>query len=210
MDKKNVDYSLYLCTDSALMSRYGVEKTVYEAVTGGVTAVQLREKNASSREFFELAVRLRKITVELGVPLIINDRLDIALAADADGAHLGQSDLPCSAARKILGEEKIIGVTAPTVEAAKAAQRDGADYIGVGAMFKTSTKSDAKINTFGNLAAIRSAVKIPIVAIGGIKRSNILKLKGSGINGAAVISDIACDESPSAAAAVLRELIKKI
>lgn len=207
-DKKNVDYRLYICTDSGLMSHRTVEESVEAVLRGGATVIQLREKNASSRELFELAVRVKKVTDSFGVPLIIDDRVDIALAADAAGVHLGQSDLPCAAARRLLGENKIIGVTAPTPELAAQAAADGADYLGVGAMFATSTKTDAKPNTRENLAAVRAAVDIPIVIIGGVKRSNVLTFAGMGINGAAVISDIIADADPEAAAREMKEILK--
>ena len=208
MDKKSINYTLYICTDSGLMSSETVEQSVEAVLKGGAGVIQLREKNASSRELFELAARVKVITDSYGVPLIINDRRDIALAVDADGVHLGQNDLPCAVARKILGDDKIIGITAPTVEAAVKAQADGADYIGVGAMFVTSTKSDAKPNTRENLAAIRAAVDIPIVIIGGVKRTNVLEFSGMGINGAAVISDIIADKDPENAAREMREILK--
>jgi thiamine-phosphate pyrophosphorylase len=184
MDKKSVDYTLYICTDRGLMSSETVEQSVESVIKGGATVIQLREKNASSGEFYEQAKRVKQITDSYGVPLIINDRVDIALAVNADGVHLGQSDLPCSVARA-----------------------DSADYIGVGAMFATSTKSDAKANTKENLAAIRKVVDIPIVIIGGIKRSNVLEFAGMGVNGAAVISDIIADANPEKAA---KEMVLKL
>lgn len=210
MDKKSINYTLYICTDSGLMSSETVEESVKAVLKGGASVIQLREKNVSSRELFELAARVKEITDSYGVPLIINDRVDIALAVDADGVHLGQSDLPCTVARKILGKDKIIGITAPTVEAAVKAQADGADYIGVGAMFVTSTKSDAKPNTRENLAAIRAAVDIPIVIIGGVKRTNVLEFSGMGINGAAVISDIIADKDPENAAREMRKILRAL
>ena len=200
MNKKDISYRLYVCTDSTLMSSSTVEESVEAVLRGGANVIQLREKNASSRELYDLALRVKAVTDHFNVPLIIDDRLDIALAVDAAGVHLGQSDLPCAAARRLLGESKIVGITAPTVELAKKAQSDGADYIGVGAMFVTSTKTDAKPNTRENLAAIRAAVDIPIVIIGGVKRSNVLEFAGMGINGAAVISDIVADPDPESAA----------
>ena len=208
MNKHDISYRLYVCTDSDLMSSRTVEESVGAVLRGGADIIQLREKNASSRELYQLALRVKEITDSFGVPLIIDDRLDIALAADAAGVHLGQSDLPCAAARRILGGDKIVGITAPTVELAAEAQSDGADYIGVGAMFVTSTKSDAKPNTRENLAAIRAAVDIPIVIIGGIKRTNVLDFAGMGINGAAVISDIISDPDPEAAARQMREILR--
>ena len=208
MNKNDVCYRLYVCTDSALMSSTTVEESVEAVLRGGATVIQLREKNASSRELYELALRVKAITDGYGVPLIIDDRLDVALAADAAGVHLGQSDLPCSAARRILGDDKIIGITAPTPELAVKAQADGADYIGVGAMFATSTKTDAKPNTRETLAAVRAAVDMPIVIIGGVKRSNVLTFAGMGIDGAAVISDIVADPDPESAAKEMRDILK--
>lgn len=209
MAKMDIDYTLYICTDSGLMSSKTVEQSVETVLRGGATVIQLREKNAGSRELYELAKRVKAVTDRYNVPLIIDDRLDIALAVDAAGVHLGQSDLPCAVARKLLGEGKIIGITAPTVELAQAAERDGADYIGVGAMFATSTKKGAPANTKENLAAIRAAVEIPIVMIGGVKRANVLEFAGMGVNGAAVISDIIADPDPEGAAAEMREIMKK-
>ncbi len=209
MDKRRTDYSLYICTDSGLMSSPTVEESVEAVLRGGATVIQLREKNASSRELYELALRVKAVTDRYGVPLIIDDRLDVALAVDAAGVHLGQSDLPCTAARRLLGEDKIVGITAPTVELAKQAKAEGADYIGVGAMFVTSTKTDAKPNTRENLAAIRAAVDIPIVIIGGVKRSNVLTFAGMGIDGAAVISDIIADPDPESAAREMKAVLGK-
>lgn len=188
--KLKPDYSLYLCTDSALMSCNTVEESVEKAIIGGCTVVQLREKNCSSRELFELALRVKSITDSYKIPLIINDRIDICLAADADGVHLGQQDLPCAEARKILGEDKIIGVSAALPEEAAAAEAAGADYLGVGAVFATSTKTNTRPVTPETIRAIRAAVSIPFVVIGGVNESNISSLYGLGINGAAVISAV--------------------
>lgn len=210
MNKKDVDYTLYICTDSGLMSAKTVEGSVEAAVKGGATVIQLREKNASSRELYEQALRVKAVTERYGVPLIINDRIDIALAVDADGVHLGQSDMPCDIARRILGKDKIIGITAPTPESAVKAQTDGADYLGVGAMFATATKADAKANTKENLAAVRAAVDIPIVIIGGIKRTNVLQFAGMGVNGAAVISDIIAAPDTEGAAREMKEILKNL
>ncbi len=192
------------------MSSETVEQSVESVIKGGAGVIQLREKSLSSRELFELAKRVKSVTDSYNVPLIINDRLDIALSVDAAGVHLGQSDLPCREARHILGNDKIIGVTAPSVKLAQMAQADGADYIGVGAMFASSTKPNVKVNTIDNLLAIRKAVDIPIAAIGGIKRSNVLALKGTGINAAAVISDIISDKNPEQAAKQMCEILTRL
>lgn len=206
MDKSKIDYSLYLCTDRSLMTAPTLEQAVNDAIKGGCTVVQLREKHAASREFYQLALSLKRITGYYGIPLIINDRLDIAAAVNAEGVHLGQKDLPADIARAVLGEEKIIGVSANNLQAAINAELDGADYIGVGAVFQTSTKTDTKPVTIDKLKEIRSAVKIPMVAIGGIKRSNISQLNGTGINGVAVVSAVIGSQNITAAARELKAL----
>lgn len=206
MDKSKIDYSLYLCTDRSLMTAPTLEHAVNDAIKGGCTVVQLREKHATSREFYQLALSLKRITGYYGIPLIINDRLDIAAAVNAEGVHLGQKDLPADIARAVLGEEKIIGVSANNLQAAINAELDGADYIGVGAVFQTSTKTDTKPVTIDKLKEIRSAVKIPMVAIGGIKRSNISQLNGTGINGVAVVSAVIGSKNITAAARELKAL----
>ena len=206
--KLKPDYSLYLCTDSTLMSCKTVEESVEKAVIGGCTVVQLREKNCSSREFYELALRVKKITDSYKIPLIINDRLDICLAADADGVHLGQQDLPCAEARKILGKDKIIGVSAALPEEAAAAEAAGADYLGVGAVFPTSTKTNTRPVTADTIRAIRAAVSIPFVVIGGVNQSNISSLYGLGINGAAVISAVISQPDITEAARRMKAAVK--
>lgn len=206
--KLKPDYSLYLCTDSTLMSCKTVEESVEKAVIGGCTVVQLREKNCSSREFYELALRVKKITDSYKVPLIINDRLDICLAADADGVHLGQQDLPCAEARRILGKDKIIGVSAALPEEAAAAEAAGADYLGVGAVFPTSTKTNTRPVTAETIRAIRAAVSIPFVVIGGVNQSNISSLYGLGINGAAVISAVIAQSDITEAARQMKAAVK--
>ena len=206
MDKSKIDYSLYLCTDRSLMTAPTLEQAVNDAIKGGCSVVQLREKHATSREFYQLALSLKRITGYYGIPLIINDRLDIAAAVNAEGVHLGQKDLPADIARAVLGEEKIIGVSANNLQAAINAELDGAHYIGVGAVFQTSTKTDTKPVTIDKLKEIRSAVKIPMVAIGGIKRSNISQLNGTGINGVAVVSAVIGSKNITAAAKELKAL----
>lgn len=200
-----IDLTLYLCTDRELMTSETIEQSVELAVKGGATVVQLREKDCSSREFYELALRVKRITQLYGVPLIINDRADIALAADADGVHVGQSDLPCAVVRKMLGLGKIVGVSASTLEQAIAAERDGADYIGVGAMFATGTKTDAKLVSMETLEEIRARVKIPAVVIGGINKNTARLFKGKA-DGIAVVSAIVSQPDPERAARELKEL----
>ncbi|MCD8052945.1 MAG: thiamine phosphate synthase [Lachnospiraceae bacterium] len=185
-----VDYTLYLCTDRNLMTTDTLEEAVEAAIRGGVTVVQLREKDCSSAEFLNQAFRIKEITDCAGIPLIINDRLDVALAVDAAGVHVGQSDFPATVARRLLGPDKLVGVSAATVEEARKAEADGADYLGVGAMFATSTKTNTRPVSMERLAEIRQAVSIPIVAIGGIQASNAAQFRGTGINGLAVVSAI--------------------
>ena len=206
----NIDYTLYLCTDSGLMSCKTIEESVERGILGGCSVVQLREKNASSLELFQLAVRVKRITDKYNVPLIINDRLDICLAAGAAGVHLGQSDLPCAEARKILGADKIIGVSAATTEEASKAQIDGADYLGVGAVFTTSTKTNTRPVTAETIRGIRAAVTIPFVVIGGVNPQNITQLYGLGIDGAAVISAVISQPDITEAARVMRAAAEKL
>lgn len=206
----NIDYTLYLCTDSGLMSCKTIEESVERGILGGCSVVQLREKNASSLELFQLAARVKRITDKYNVPLIINDRLDICLAAGAAGVHLGQSDLPCAEARKILGADKIIGVSAATPEEAAKAQADGADYLGVGAVFTTSTKTNTRPVTAETIRGIRAAVTIPFVVIGGVNPQNITQLYGLGIDGAAVISAVISQPDITEAARVMRAAAEKL
>lgn len=196
---RDIDYSLYLCTDRTLMTSATIEECVEKSIAGGVTVVQLREKECDSRTFYELALRVKKITQAHGVPLIINDRVDIALAADADGVHVGQSDLPCSVVRRLVGD-RIVGVSVSTLDEAIRAQSDGADYLGVGAMYATGTKTDAAIVTREELLKIRAAVHIPIVVIGGINARTLPAFKDTGIDGLAVVSAIVAQPDPAAAA----------
>lgn len=188
--KSAIDYSLYLVTDRDLMSSATIEESVEQAVRGGCTVVQLREKTASSLDFYEYAVRVKRITDAHGVPLIINDRVDIALAVGAAGIHVGQTDLPAPVVRRLAGPDMILGVSATTFDQAVAAARDGADYLGIGAMFATDTKSGAVITPMEELVRIRAAVALPIVVIGGIKLATIPAFAGTGIDGLSVVSGI--------------------
>ena len=196
LTNRPIDYRLYLVTDRQCLNHQTLESAVEQAILGGVTLVQLREKALDSRDFYEQALRVKAICQQYQIPLLINDRIDIAQAVDADGVHLGQSDLPAKVARQILGKDKIIGVSARTVEQACQAQADGADYLGVGAMFATTTKNDAKNITIATLKAIRQAVDLPIVAIGGINHATLPSLQHdlqsaqTSIDGVAVVSAI--------------------
>jgi thiamine-phosphate pyrophosphorylase len=187
--RREADYTLCLVTDRGLSSAPTLEEAAERAIRGGCTMVQLREKTLPSRDFYEAALRMRAVTDARGVPLIINDRLDIALASGADGVHLGQGDIPASAARPLL-PGKILGVSASCVSAAKRAEEDGADYLGVGAMFATGTKTDASLTSMDELRAILAAVSIPVVVIGGINAGNAGIFRGTGVSGLAVVSAI--------------------
>lgn len=188
--KNKIDYTLYLCTDRDLMSSATIEENVELAIKGGCTVIQLREKNCSSKEFYDLAVSVKKITDKYNVPLIINDRVDIAMAVDAAGVHIGQSDLPADVVRRIIGDDKIIGVSTAKLAEALKAVKDGADYLGVGAMYSTDTKTDARPVTMEELKEIRKNVDIPIVVIGGINMNTLGNFKNMGIDGLAVVSAI--------------------
>ncbi|MCH5164034.1 MAG: thiamine phosphate synthase [Clostridiales bacterium] len=206
---RQIDYTLYLCTDRNLMSSGSLEECVESAVKGGVTVVQLREKDCSSREFYDIGLKIRQITRAYGVPLIINDRVDIAIAVGADGVHIGQSDLSCTTVRRIVGKDMIIGVTAHNLQEAMQAVKDGADYLGVGAMRATGTKKEAKVISPDELIAIRKNINLPIVIIGGINKGNVCEFKGKGLDGIAVVSAIVSQPNVEQAARELKELWTK-
>ena len=199
------DLRLYAITDRrALSTGVTLAQAVEAALDGGVTCLQLREKTASAGEILALARTLLPLCRARKVPLLINDRVDIALAAGADGVHLGQDDLPLPEARALLGPDRILGATAHTVEEALRAQAEGADYLGVGAMFPTGTKTDTVPTSADTLKAICAAVSIPVVAIGGVNAQNLPTLAGTGIAGAAVVSAIFSQRDLTAAARTLR------
>jgi thiamine-phosphate pyrophosphorylase len=206
MHRAEVDYTLYVCTDPDLMAGRDFELSLEEAIAGGVSLVQVREKTASSREFYAIAQRAHRVTRAHGIPLIINDRVDIALAVDAEGVHLGQEDLELKVARQILGAEAIIGVSVQgDIGLAQDAEREGADYLGVGEVFATTTKlvDRPPIGPAG-LQAVGRAVNIPVVAIGGITPDNIAAVRAAGVEGACVISAIWGHADIRAAARALR------
>lgn len=187
-DKK--DLLLYAVTDRSWLNGESLYSQVEKALKGGATFIQLREKELDKETFLEEAKELKKLCREYRVPFVINDNVEIAEACGADGVHVGQSDMEAGDVRARLGEDKIIGVSADTVEQALLAQRHGADYLGVGAVFPTGSKADASDVDHETLKAICQAVKIPVIAIGGINRENVMELAGSGICGVAVISAI--------------------
>jgi len=208
--RPKIDLSLYLVTDRDLMTTPTLEEAVEEAISGGVTLVQLREKKASSRDFYELAVRIKAVTDRHEIPLIVNDRADIALGAHAAGVHVGQSDIPAKVAREIIGDDKIVGVSVSNAQEAIKAQEDGADYLGVGPMFSTDTKKDAEPVSFEEFLRIRESVHIPIVVIGGINENTISAFKGVDIQGIAVVSAIMAAKDVSGKARRLRDLTREV
>ena len=206
MKKEDIDYSVYLVTDHRNTTDEEFLNIIEEAIKGGTTIVQLREKTASTKEFYQLALKVKEITSKYDVPLLINDRIDIALAVDSDGVHIGQDDMPADIARKIIGEDKILGVSASTVAEAKKAEADGADYIGSGAVFPTATKDDADSVSKLQLKEIVHSIDIPVVAIGGITLENADTLKDTGIAGFSVVSAIMSADNPREASQKLKEI----
>ena len=206
---KKIDYTLYLVTDRNQPAPGTFEKVVAEAIRGGATLVQLREKSGDTGILYERARQLKQVTDRYHVPLIIDDRIDIMMAVDADGVHVGQSDMPASVARKMIGRGKILGVSAGTLEEAVKAEKDGADYLGVGAMFPTATKTDADITSMETLKEILHTVHIPVVVIGGINQKTIPQFKDLGIAGYAVVSAIMASRDPRNSAEELKELINR-
>lgn len=200
------DYTLYLVTDRRLMSTETLTEAVEQAILGGCTMVQLREKDISSLDFYMLGVQIKKITDKYKIPLIINDRIDIAMAIGATGVHIGQSDIPASITRKIVGADMLLGVSVASTNEAVQAMNDGADYLGVGAMFPTETKTDAAYVSIEELRRIRRAVNVPIVVIGGIGKENAGIFASMGIDGLAVVSAIIAQSDITKAAATLKTL----
>ncbi|WP_270283974.1 thiamine phosphate synthase [[Clostridium] scindens] len=207
-DKK--DLLLYAVTDRHWLNGRTLYSQVEEALKGGATFIQLREKELDEEHFLEEAKEIKELCRCYQVPFVINDNVEIALAVDADGVHVGQSDMEAGDVRAKLGPDKIIGVSAQTVEQAVMAEQNGADYLGVGAVFPTGSKADALEVSHDTLKAICKAVKIPVIAIGGISKENILELSGSGICGIAVISAIFAKDDIEEAARELRGLTEKM
>ena len=204
------DWRTYLVTQASLSAGRETTEIVRAAIAGGVDAVQLREKETSARSRYELGLELRELTADTGVDLIVNDRVDLARAIGADGVHLGQSDLPVPVARELLETETLVGCSASTVAEARQAETDGADYLGVGAVYGTSSKTVAErkdgIGT-ERIAAIVEAVSIPVIGIGGITAENAAPVVEAGAAGVAVISEITAADDPEAAAAALRNAV---
>ncbi|OCA98433.1 thiamine phosphate synthase [Clostridium beijerinckii] len=208
--KPKIDYSIYLVTDRDLMSTETLEEAVEKAIIGGCTLIQLREKDCSSLDFYNTAVRVKEITDKHNIPLIINDRVDIALAVDAAGVHVGQSDIPAAIVRKVIGNDKILGVSTGSVNEALEAEKNGADYLGVGAMYSTGTKKDADSTSMDQLRKIRENVSIPIVVIGGINKHRVKDFEGIGIDGLAIVSAIIAKKDITTAARELKNEFIKI
>lgn len=209
--KKNVDYSLYLVTDRNLSCGRSVVEIVKAAVRGGATVVQLREKECSTREYITLSKQILEFVKPLGVPLIINDRVDVALASGADGVHIGQNDMPYEEARRLMGKDAIVGLTVETVEEAISVENLDVDYLGVSAIFATPTKPDTK-NEWGieGLKTLRQKSKHKLVAIGGINPSNAEAVARAGADGLAVVSAICSAPDPEAVSRQLRTIIDKV
>ena len=207
---KNFDTSLYFITDSTGLSEEEFLQRTEAALQGGVTFLQIREKEKSTREYLSLAQKVHKLAQRYGVPLIIDDRLDLAMAVDAEGVHLGQSDMPVDLARSIFGQDKIIGATAKTVPQALEAYEQGADYLGVGAIYPTTTKVKTVLTSTDTLRDICAAVPIPVNAIGGLNKNNIDVLRGIPIAGICVVSAIMKAEDPKWAAAELKRRAEEL
>lgn len=202
----NKSLLLYAVTDRTWLNADTLYGQVEKAIKGGVTFVQLREKNLDEKSFLDEAAEIQKLCKRYNIPFVVNDNVEIARKINADGVHVGQSDMKTENARAILGEDKIIGVSVQTVKQALLAEKQGADYLGVGAVFPTGSKADADDVSYETLKSICKAVSIPVVAIGGISASNISKLKGSGISGIAVISAIFAAEDIESATKNLKKL----
>ncbi len=207
---KQLDTTMYFITDSTNYSDKEFLYRVEEACKGGVTLLQLREKDKTTREYLSLAEKVHEITKRYNIPLIIDDRVDIALAINAEGVHVGQSDMPVHIARKLMGENKIVGATAKTVPQALEAYEQGADYLGVGAIYPTTTKVKTVLTSVDTLKDIVKAVPIKVNAIGGLNKDNIHILKNSGINGICAVSAIMKADNPCNAAKELREAFDEL
>lgn len=201
---------LYAVTDRSWTGKQSLYEQVASAIKGGATCVQLREKEADYETFYREAVQLRQLCTKFGVPFIINDNVALALEVGADGVHVGQEDMDARDVRALIGPERILGVTAKTVEQARRAQAAGADYLGSGAVFGSATKLNARPMSRETLRSICDAVSIPVAAIGGIHAENILELRGTGIRGAAVVSGIFAAEDIEGECRILRAKIEEI
>ena len=207
---KKLDTTMYFITDSTPYTEEEFLRRVEEACKGGITLIQLREKDRTTREYITLAEKTHKITMKYGIPLIIDDRVDVALAINAEGVHVGQSDMPVKTARKLMGEVKIVGATAKTVPQATEAYEQGADYLGVGAIYPTTTKVKTVLTSVDTLKDIVKAVPIKVNAIGGLNKDNINVLENSGIDGICAVSAIMKADDPMRAAIELKDAYLKL
>ena len=206
---KREDLRLYLCTDQLLAMGRPITQVVEQAIAGGVTMVQVREKDASTKDFYQAACAIATICKTAGIPLVVNDRIDIALAVGAQGVHLGQSDMPLPVARRLVGENMFIGISVSTLKEALEAQQNGADYLGVGAVYPTGSKKDVEsVVGLEGLAEICGAVTIPAVAIGGVNKGNAAVIMKTGTAGVAVISAILSQPDIEVAARALGDALK--
>lgn len=210
MNIKAKDMMLYAVTDAAWTGKKTLTEQVEEAMKGGITFLQLREKHLSKEEFLKEAIEIKDLAQKYQIPFVINDEIEIAQEAGADGVHVGQDDMPVEEVRKILGKDKIIGVSAHNVEEAVRAERGGADYLGVGAVYPTSTKENASAVSMEEMKKICQTVSIPVVAIGGIKKNNMKVLTGTGVDGIAVVSAIFAAKDIRKAAGELLEAVKEM
>lgn len=210
MKVKSEDMTLYAVTDAAWTGEKTLIQQVKEALEGGITFLQLREKHLPEEEFLREAVEIKRLADQYQVPFVINDNIEIAQKAGADGVHVGQDDMPVEEVRKILGEDKIIGVSAHNVEEAVRAEKGGADYLGVGAVHATSTKENTSAVSMEEMKNICQTVSIPVVAIGGIKKNNMNVLSGTGVDGIAVVSAIFAAENIKEETKELLEAVKEM
>lgn len=205
LDKESL--LLYAVTDSKWTGELSLQEQVKQAIDGGITFLQLREKNLEYDKFLQEAIEIKRLTDKANIPFVIDDNVKLAIECNADGVHVGQSDMAAQDVRKLIGPDKILGVSAHTVEEAILAEKQGADYLGVGAVFSTSTKLDANDVSYETLEKICKSVSIPVVAIGGITKDNISKLQGSGINGVAIVSAIFAEKNILEATKQLKNVV---
>ncbi len=199
---------LHVLTDTALQSRFTHLELTEMAIDGGAHTIQFRQKNGSTRELITVATEMRRLCANKGATFIVNDRIDVAIAADADGVHLGQDDFPIPLARKLLGEDRIIGGSAATVEEIETCIREGADYVGFGPVYPTGSKDDAgPVSGIDFLKRIVSSTPVPVIAIGGIDETNAAPVMAAGAHGIAVISSVCCRDDPRKAAFILRHIV---
>jgi thiamine-phosphate pyrophosphorylase len=208
--RRAIDFTLYLVTDRPLARGRHLAAVVRSAVKGGATVVQIREKDVKTRDYVALAAELKRILDALDIPLIVNDRVDVALACGADGVHVGQDDMPCDVVRRLVGDDMIIGVSVSSPDEARRAATEGASYLGVSPIFATPTKKDTPAATgLDGLAAIRVVTELPLIAIGGLSATNAADVVAAGADGIAVVSALMAADDPEAAARALRSAIDR-